>query len=70
MHTHTVQLPKRVVFGIGLEEKIGEEAKGLGAKKALIVTDETMKKSSEDFYSYDCINRSRSYSICDCRSTR
>ena len=44
MQRYTVQLPKRVVFGIGLEEKIGEEAKGLGAKKALIVTDETMKK--------------------------
>ncbi len=41
---YTVQLPKRVVFGSGIEEKIGEEAKGLGAKRALIVTDETVKK--------------------------
>lgn len=41
---YTVQLPKRVVFGSGIEAKICEEAKGLGAKRALIVTDETVKK--------------------------
>ncbi|HUV02737.1 MAG TPA: iron-containing alcohol dehydrogenase [Desulfobacteria bacterium] len=44
MKMYAVQLPKRVVFGGGIEEKIGAEAKGLGATKALIVTDETMQK--------------------------
>jgi alcohol dehydrogenase class IV len=44
MEMYAVQLPKRVVFGSAIEEKIGEEAKGLGAQKALIVTDETIKK--------------------------
>jgi alcohol dehydrogenase class IV len=44
MKMYAVQLPKRVVFGGGIEEKIGAEAKGLGATKALIVTDETMQR--------------------------
>jgi alcohol dehydrogenase class IV len=44
MKTYAVQLPKRVVFGGGIEDRIGAEAKGLGATKALIVTDETMQK--------------------------
>lgn len=33
MGMYAVQLPKRVVFGEGIEEKIGAEAKGLDAKK-------------------------------------
>ncbi|RLG34249.1 alcohol dehydrogenase [Methanosarcinales archaeon] len=41
----TVQLPNRVVFGVGIEEKIGAEAKGLGAKKALVITDAMMEKT-------------------------
>lgn len=45
MGTYAVQLPKRVVFGDGVEEKIGAEAKGLGAKKALIVTDAMIEKA-------------------------
>jgi alcohol dehydrogenase class IV len=45
MGMYAVQLPKRVVFGEGIEEKIGAEAKGLGAKKALIVTDATIEKA-------------------------
>jgi alcohol dehydrogenase class IV len=45
MGMYAVQLPKRVVFGEGVEEKIGAEAKGLGAKKALIVTDATIEKT-------------------------
>ena len=44
MKMYAVQLPKRVVFGSGIEDKIGAEAKGLGANKALIVTDETMQR--------------------------
>ncbi len=41
---YAVQQPKRIVFGSEIVDKIGEEAKSLGAKKALVVTDETMKK--------------------------
>ena len=41
----TVQLPNRVVLGVGIEEKIGAEAKGLGAKKALVITDAMMEKT-------------------------
>lgn len=42
--TFAVQLPKRVVLGDSAEEKIGAEVKGLGAKRAFIVTDETVVK--------------------------
>jgi alcohol dehydrogenase len=45
MGVYEVLLPKRVVFGDRVEEKIGAEAKGLGAKKAFIVTDETIEKA-------------------------
>lgn len=45
MGMYAVQLPKRVVFGVGVEEKIDAEAKGLGAKKALVVTDATIEKT-------------------------
>jgi len=41
---YAIQLPKRVVFGSGIADKIGGEAKLLGGKRALIVTDETMEK--------------------------
>ncbi len=41
---YTVQQPKRVVFGSGIAHKIGAEAKMLGAKRALIVTDKTMEE--------------------------
>jgi len=41
---YAIQLPKRVVFGSGIVDKIGGEAKLLGGKRALIVTDETMEK--------------------------
>ncbi len=45
MGAYAVQLPKRVVFGDGVDEKIGAEAKALGATKALVVTDETMVRA-------------------------
>ncbi|MDI6811562.1 MAG: iron-containing alcohol dehydrogenase [archaeon] len=45
MGVYEVLLPKRVVFGDMVEERIGAEAKGLGAKKAFIVTDETIVKT-------------------------
>jgi len=41
---YAIQLPKRVVFGSEIADKIGGEAKLLGGKRALIVTDETMEK--------------------------
>jgi alcohol dehydrogenase class IV len=44
MQIYALQLPKRIVFGIGIVEKLGAEAKALGATKALIVTDETIQK--------------------------
>jgi alcohol dehydrogenase class IV len=44
MGMYAVMLPKRIVFGVGIEEKIGAEAKGLGAKKALVVTDTAIKE--------------------------
>jgi alcohol dehydrogenase class IV len=44
MQMYALQLPKRIVFGIGIVEKLGAEAKALGATKALIVTDETIQK--------------------------
>lgn len=44
INTFGVQLPKRIVFGDRAEEEIGAEAKGLGAKRAFVVTDETMVK--------------------------
>jgi alcohol dehydrogenase class IV len=43
MQMYALQLPKRAVFGIGIAEKLGAEAKALGATKALIVTDETIQ---------------------------
>jgi len=45
MGVYAVQLPKRIVFGDVVEEKIGAEAKGLAAEKAFIVTDETIEKA-------------------------
>lgn len=33
------QLPTRIVYGIGISETVGKEAKGLGAKQALVVSD-------------------------------
>jgi len=41
---YAIQLPKQVVFGSEIADKIGGEAKLLGGKRALIVTDETMEK--------------------------
>ena len=43
---YAIQLPKRVVFGSGIADKVGGEAKLLGGKRALIVTDETMETVS------------------------
>jgi alcohol dehydrogenase class IV len=45
MGAYAVQLPKRVVFGIEAEVKIGAEAKGLGATKALVVSDVRIEKA-------------------------
>ncbi|MHC1611466.1 MAG: iron-containing alcohol dehydrogenase [Candidatus Methanospirareceae archaeon] len=45
MGVYAVQLPKRVVFGETVEEKIGAEARGLGAKRAFIVTDRRIEEA-------------------------
>ena len=45
MGVYEVLLPKRVVFGDVAAEKIGAEVQRLGAKKAFIVTDESIKKT-------------------------
>ncbi len=39
------QNPQRIVFGVDASEKVGEEAKQLGAKKVLVVSDENIKKA-------------------------
>ena len=40
----TLLAPRKTLFGVGAVEKIAEEAKQLGGKKVLIVTDETVMK--------------------------
>lgn len=40
----TLLAPRKTVFGIGAIEKVAEEAKMLGGKKILLVTDETVGK--------------------------
>ena len=44
MEKRVVQMPSRVLFGLGAVENAGEELKGLQAKKALLVTDKIMVK--------------------------
>jgi alcohol dehydrogenase len=39
MRTFSFQLPTRIEFGDGLSHRVGEEAKGLGGTRALVVTD-------------------------------
>ncbi|MFQ6054178.1 MAG: iron-containing alcohol dehydrogenase [Candidatus Bathyarchaeia archaeon] len=39
LRTFELQLPSRVIFGIGTVERVGPEARSLGAKSILIVTD-------------------------------
>ncbi len=38
-------LPTKILFGFGSLEGLGEEVEGLGAKKALLVTDKVMEKT-------------------------
>jgi alcohol dehydrogenase len=40
----TLLAPRKTLFGVGAVEKVAEEAKQLGGKKVLIVTDETVMK--------------------------
>ena len=37
-------LPKKIIFGVGGVERVGNEAKNLGCESALIVTSKGMKK--------------------------
>ena len=41
---YSFQLPKKVLFGVKASENVGLEAKALGGKEALLVTDENMVK--------------------------
>ncbi len=41
---HNFQLPKKIVFGVKSSENVGLEAKALGGKEALLVTDGNMEK--------------------------
>ena len=41
---YSFQLPKKVLFGVKASENVGLEAKALGGKVALLVTDENMVK--------------------------
>ena len=36
---YQVMLPAKVIFGIGSLDALGDEVSGLGAKKAVIITD-------------------------------
>src|SRR5713226_1139174 len=38
-------LPTKILFGFGSLDGLGEEVEGLGAKKALLVTDKVMEKT-------------------------
>src|SRR3989442_5256215 len=38
-------LPTKILFGFGSLQGLGEEVEGLGAKKALLVTDKVMEKT-------------------------
>jgi alcohol dehydrogenase class IV len=44
LRTFTLIAPRRILFGIGVVEKVGEEARQLGGGRALIVTDEVVEK--------------------------
>jgi alcohol dehydrogenase class IV len=39
------QNPQRVVFGVDASEKVGDEAKQLGAQKVLVISDENIEKA-------------------------
>jgi alcohol dehydrogenase class IV len=39
------QNPQRIVFGVGASEKIGDEAKRLGADKVLVISDDNIEKA-------------------------
>jgi len=41
---YNFQLPRKVIFGEGISEKVGSEAKALGGKEILLVTDENLSK--------------------------
>lgn len=40
----TLLAPRKTIFGVGAVEKVADEAKALGGKKVLVVTDETVQK--------------------------
>ena len=44
MRINEFQNPQKIVFGISAAEKVGEEAKRLGAGKVFVVSDENIEK--------------------------
>ena len=42
---HSFQLPKKILFGVKASENVGSEAKALGAKQALLITDRNLERT-------------------------
>jgi len=43
---YTLKMPKKIIFGLNALEKIVEEAKNIGGKKALLITDKNLEKTN------------------------
>ncbi len=41
---YSFQLPRKILFGVGISEKVGLEAKALGGREALLVTDQNLRR--------------------------
>ncbi|MEM2111114.1 MAG: iron-containing alcohol dehydrogenase, partial [Candidatus Bathyarchaeia archaeon] len=58
---YSFSLPKKILFGIGISEKVGLEAKELGGKNVLLVTDKNLEtigipKKIEDYLIKEDLN--------------
>ncbi|MEM2554969.1 MAG: iron-containing alcohol dehydrogenase [Nitrososphaerota archaeon] len=43
---YSLKMPKKIIFGLNSLEKITEEAKNMGGKKALLITDKNLEKTN------------------------
>ena len=43
---YNFQLPKKILFGVGVSGKVGFEAKALGGEEVLLVTDQVLSRMS------------------------
>ncbi len=43
---YTLKMPKKIIFGLNALEKLIEEAKNIGGKKALLITDKNLEKTN------------------------